>query len=191
MKRLPAPTTEFVVRLSLAGLVAAAAHQFQWVGLRMVIAQIILYLSRVLGMKAERPTSDAIAVGGYVIHVLVACTLVELMLGIQPLLWRRSSTILRNLTWVTLSIGALFGLNILRIEIALVLLCGGVPWILAHDIPLGAVYFAIWVAIWHTRKWRVLQGAPGQSATASVSHCESKLTAADACGTNQLQADQA
>jgi hypothetical protein len=63
---------------------------------------------------------------------------------------------------IALSMGALFGCNIVRIEVAQILYGLGLPWVLAHDIPLGAIYFGLWVAVWHTWKWRALHRPPRQ-----------------------------
>jgi exosortase/archaeosortase len=113
-------------------------------------------------MRAERATFDTIEVQGHLIQFVVACTLIELMLGIQPLLWRRDRSLLRNFIRIALSIGALFGCNIVRIEVAQILFSLGIPWMLSHDIPLGAIYFGIWVIVWQTREWQAFQRPPGK-----------------------------
>jgi hypothetical protein len=157
MNTFPLPSLGFALRLSLSGLLAGAAHQFQWVDLRFLVSQAIVDFSRLLGMRAERVAFDTVEVQGHMIQFVVACTFVELMLGIQPFLWHRNRRLWHNFMRIAVSIGALFGFNILRIEAAQILFDLGVPWVVAHDIPLGAIYFGIWAAVWRTREWRALQ----------------------------------
>jgi len=117
-------------------------------------------------MEAERTAFDTIEVQGHMIQFVVACTFVELMLGIQPLLWRKDRAVSRNFMRIMLSMGALFAGNIVRIETAQILYGVGLPWVLAHDIPLGAIYFGLWVAVWHTWKRRAQDRPPHQLAAA-------------------------
>jgi hypothetical protein len=154
MRTLPGLPRQFVLRLCLGFLAAIVAHQFHWMHLRFATSQIILAVSGALGMAAERVSNDTINVQGHAIQFTVACTLIEVMLGIQPLIWLRHRKLLHNFARVAASMAVLSGCNILRIEAAQVAFHSGLPWMLAHDIPLGVMYFAIWVVVWRMQSWR-------------------------------------
>jgi hypothetical protein len=139
------------------------AHQFQWVHLRFAMSQIILTVSGALGMEAERMSFDTVDIQGHAIQFTVACTFVELMLGIQPLIWHTDKTLLRNLARAVATMTFLSGCNILRIEAAQIAYHLGAVWMLAHGIPLGVIYFATWIAVWRTRNWQALHYPASQS----------------------------
>jgi len=167
MRAPPVPTREFALRLCLACILAGVAHQFQWIQLRLLTSQLVLILSGMLGMGAERAAFDTIAVQGHAIQFTVACTFVEAMLGMQPLIWRIGMSLSRNLMRMFISMILLFACNILRIEAAQILFGMGVSWTLAHDVPLGFLYFAAWVVVWRTRTWRALHDATARYAPIS------------------------
>jgi exosortase/archaeosortase len=149
-------------------MLAAVAHQFRWEWLRFLTAQAVLPLSALLGMTTARISFDTIAILGQWVQILVSCTLVEAFAGSVPLLWKLESTPLRNLIRLLPFASAIFGMNILRLECGLIASSHGVPWIFAHDIPLGFAYFMIWVYVWQARSWRAWQSRlPGERIEAS------------------------
>jgi hypothetical protein len=154
MKSSPIFAPLLVFRLALAGLLAGAAHQFHWAYLRFLDSQIVFVVSRLAGVKVERIAFDTLGFQGGFIQILVSCTFAEVMLGIQPLLWRTDQSGLRNVMRAAASVSSLFIGNILRIEMAQLLFGLGVPWVLAHDIPLGAIYFGLCVAVWKSQTWQ-------------------------------------
>jgi hypothetical protein len=149
-------------------MLAAVAHQFRWEWLRILTAQTILRLSALLGMTTASISFDTIAIQGQWVQILVSCTLVEALAGGVPLLWKLESTPFRNLIRLLPFAAAIFGMNILRLECGLIVSSRGVPWIFAHDIPLGFTYFVIWVYVWRARTWRAWPSRfPGQRIEAS------------------------
>jgi hypothetical protein len=148
---------EFLCRACLAFLFGATAHQFRWEGLRFFTSETILRLSALLGMTTARASFDTIEIQGQLLQFLVSCTFVELFLASLPLIWRLDRSPLINLSRMVPVACALFGFNIFRLELGQIAYSYGVLWILAHDIPLGFAYFAVWATVWQTRSWRAWQ----------------------------------
>jgi hypothetical protein len=155
--KLPFPSWEFLCRLCLTALLVGVAHELRWEGLRFLTSEVILRLSALLGMATARISFDTIELQDQWLQILVSCTFVEIFVGSVPLIWRLDLSLLRNLSRLVAFAGALFALNILRLEPGQIAYSYGAPWILAHDIPLGFACFAIWVFIWRTRNWRAWQ----------------------------------
>lgn len=155
--KFPFPSREFLCRVCLAALFMGVAHQLRWEGLRFLTSEVILRLSALLGMATARISFDTIELQSQWLQILVSCTFIEMFVGSVPLIWRLDLSPLRNVTRLVPFAGALFALNILRLEPGQIAYSDGAPWILAHDIPLGIAYFAVWVFIWRTRNWRAWQ----------------------------------
>jgi hypothetical protein len=145
-------------RASLALTIGFIVRQFSWEGFRYLTSEFVLRLSAMTGTIATRISFDTIDVHGQLLQIVISCTLVEMIFGSLPLLWRFDQSILRNLIRFGFVAVALFGLNIVRLEVAEIAVGHGLPWLIAHDIPLGCVYFAVWVFVWRHRSWRAWQG---------------------------------
>jgi hypothetical protein len=63
--------------------------------------------------------------------------------------------VLRNILWLIATATVLFGFNLVRLEVAQVLYYQGVSWTVADEVLGGAAYFAVWLAIWRLRSWKV------------------------------------
>lgn len=151
--RIPLPSTEFLCRLGLTAILAIIAHQFHWEGLRFLTSESMLRLSALLGMTTSRIAFDTIQVQGHFIQFVASCTFAEMFLGSVPLIWRLNGSLLKNLILAIQAAGALFCLNILRLELGQVAYHQGISWTLAHDIPLGFVYFTVWFNVFRMRSW--------------------------------------
>jgi hypothetical protein len=163
-ERLSFPSYGFLCRAVLTVLFGFIAHLFQWEGLRHLTSEVILRLSAMLGMTTERISFDTVEIHGQLLQVLVSCTFVELFFGSLPLLWKLDSPIPRNFIRFVAAAGALFCFNVLRLEAAEIAYGRGLPWLFAHDIPLGFEYFAVWAFVWRTRSWRAWRGRGKDSA---------------------------
>jgi exosortase/archaeosortase len=151
------PSKQFLCRVCLTAVFATVAHLLSWDGLRFFTSEVTLRLSAMLGMTTARAAFDTIEIQGNLIQFVVCCTFVELFFGSLPLIWRGKDSIVGNLSRVVIFAGAIFGLNIVRLVLLQIAYGHGVPWTLAHDIPVGVAYFAVWVFIWRTRDWPAWQ----------------------------------
>jgi hypothetical protein len=155
--KIPLPTLGFLFRAGLTAFLMIAAHQLRWGGMRFLTSEAILRLSAWLGMATVRNSFDTIQIQGELFQFGVSCTSVDVVLGTLPLIWRLDLSILRNLLRSAAVALALFGLNVIRLELGQFAHGHGVPWILAHEIPSGFALFAVWVAIWQSRDWQAWQ----------------------------------
>jgi exosortase/archaeosortase len=121
--------------------------------LRFLTSEVLLRLSALLGMTTARTSFDTIEVQGRLLQIVVSCTFAELFFASMPLIWKLDRSLLRNALRLVLVACTLFALNVLRLELGQIAYSHGVPWMLAHDIPLGFVYFAVWAVIWRARNW--------------------------------------
>ena len=157
---LPLPSAEFLCRLALTALFSVVAHQFQWEELRYLTSEAMLRLSALLRMPTARDSFDTIVIQGHFVQFVASCTLAEMYLGSLPLIWDLKQSTPKNLLRLLAVAVALFGLNIVRLELGQIAYTHGVPWISAHDIPLGFAYFAVWVVVWRTRNWQAWHFRP-------------------------------
>ena len=155
--KIPIPSASFLCRVCVAALLAIAAHQFRWEGLRFLTSETVLRLSASLGMTVARTAFDTIEIQGQLFQFALSCTFAELFVASAAFLWKLDRSLLRNLWRLAYVAGVLLALNVLRLELGQIAYSHGVPWILAHDIPLGVTYFAVWVVVWRTRNWRAWQ----------------------------------
>jgi hypothetical protein len=146
------------LRIALAAAFVLFCHAFEWHWLRLLTTSTVVPISAALGVPVRRLGWDLLAVGALRLQVALSCTLVEAFLGAAPLLWRSSLGVVRNLLRLAVAALALFGVNILRLEIGFVGLNWGLPWWLVHECVLGLTFFAILMFI--VRDWRKLEPFP-------------------------------
>ena len=144
---------EFLLRAALVPVFAALSHAFQWQWLRFITSQGILHLSSVFGISRVRVSPDTISGQGTLFHFVVACTFVDVFMGSIPLLWDRRKGLLGNLLRLLVAAVVLFCFNLIRLEISQIIYSLGVSWTFADEILGGVAYFAVWLAIWRTRRW--------------------------------------
>jgi hypothetical protein len=76
-------------------------------------------------------------------------------MGSIPLLWDLKKSMRRNILRLIATAAVLFGFNVARLEAAQVLYYRGVSWSVADEVLGGLAYFAVWLAIWRLRSWKV------------------------------------
>ena len=85
--KLPRPTGEFCCRVGLVAIFVASAYQTSWEWLRLLTSECVLRTSAALGMTTSRLSFDTILVGGQATQYVIACTFVDVFMGVIPLLW--------------------------------------------------------------------------------------------------------
>lgn len=153
--KLARPIGEFCCRVGLVAIFVAGAYQTSWDWLRLLTSECVLRISALLGMTTSRLSFDTILVGRQATQYVIACTFVDVFMGAIPLLWNLKDSLLRNVSLVIATAGALFGFNVVRLEIAQILRYQGVPWIVADEVLGGVAYFVVWLAIWRLRSWEL------------------------------------
>lgn len=153
--KLPRPTGEFCCRVGLVAVFAATTYQADWEWLRFLTSECVLRASASLGMTTSRVSFDTILVGGQATQFVIACTFVDVFMGSIPLLWKLKNSVLRNILWLLATATLLFGFNVMRLELAQVLYYRGVTWTVADQVLGGVAYFAVWLAIWRLRSWKL------------------------------------
>ena len=153
--KLPRLSREFLCRVGLVAVFVGTAYQLPWEWLRFLTSECVLRISASLGMASSRVSFDTILVGGHAFQFVIACTFVDVFMGSIPLLWDLKKSVLRNVLWLIVAATVLFGFNVVRLEVAQVLYYRGVPWTAADEVLGGLAYFAVWLAIWRLRSWKV------------------------------------
>jgi len=125
-------------------------------GVRFLTSECVLRISASLGLAASRVSFDTILVGGQAFQFVIACTFVDVFMGSIPLLWDLKKSVLRNILGLIATATVLFGFNVVRLVVAQALYYRGVSWTVADEVLGGLAYFAIWLAIWRLRSWKVL-----------------------------------
>src|ERR1700746_526005 len=148
---------DFVYRIVLVAIFVVFAHPLEWTWLRFLTSEAVLRMSSALGFSTARLSFDTIRVNGAIFQYIVACTLVDVVLGSIPLLWDLQRSIKANLVRVVGMAAAFLAFNIVRLEISQVLYRVGLTWTLADQVLGGVAYFTIWIALWNRRTWRVLE----------------------------------
>ncbi len=143
----------FLLRAGLVPAFAALPHAFQLQWLRFVTSEGVLHLSSLLGLSRVRISLDTISGQGTLFHFVVACTFIDVFMGSIPLLWDRRLGLLGNMRRLSTAAVVLFCFNLVRLEISQMIFALGVPWTFADGILGAAAYFAVWLAIWRTRRW--------------------------------------
>jgi exosortase/archaeosortase len=154
---LPRLSREFLFRSSLVVLFVFLTYQFPWHWLRFVTSVAVLRISSSLGMATARVSFDTIRIQGQLFRVVIACTFVDVVIGSIPLLWDVRKPLLRNASRLLAVAVILFGLNLVRLEIAQVLYFRGVPWTVSDEVLGGFAYFAVWLFLWRQRTWRIFR----------------------------------
>jgi hypothetical protein len=97
--------------------------------------------------------ADLVTVAGINARFVVSCTMIDAFFGAIPLLWRTSFSWLQNLVRLTAVAGAVFVLNIVRLELGFIWMTRGAPWWLAHECVAGVAYFCLYMFIVRERAW--------------------------------------
>jgi hypothetical protein len=142
----------------------------EWSWLRVLTTATLVQLSALLGVPMYRTGVDVITVAGISARFVVACTMIDAFFGAIPLLWRTTVSWLENVARLTAVLGAVFVLNIVRLELGFIAMTKGAPWWLAHECVAGVAYFCLYLFIVHERAWdqpvRAMYSTVGCSATA-------------------------
>ena len=150
---LPLISWEPLLRFGLVAAFVSVAHCFRWKGLRFLTSEVILRISSNLGMDTSRVSFDTIRMHGALFCFVISCTFVDVFIGAVPLLWNLRIPVYENILRLLIAGMALFGFNIVRLELGHILYACGTPWVLADDVLGGVAYFLVWIAIWQRRGW--------------------------------------
>ena len=161
-------------RVLLIPVFVGASHLYEWPWLRALTAVTLVKISAALGVPMYRVGGDMISVAGVVAQFVVSCTMVDAFFGAIPLLWRTSVSWWQNLLRLSAFLGAVFVLNIVRLELGFIAMTRGVPWWLAHECVAGVAYFCLFLFIvrehaWERRQASELSSRPGSGLQAAPS----------------------
>jgi hypothetical protein len=133
----------FVIRACLGLLLRWIALSFDWWALRGALARAVVSTLRPLRIAIDARDGARFAIGAQLVDVTVPCTHIEVFALVAPLLWDRRRTGAENLVRLGGVGVAVLALALVRIDLAVVLLRAGVPWVVGHDVVLGVGYFAL------------------------------------------------
>jgi hypothetical protein len=140
-------------RILLVPVFVAVCHLYDWSWLRVLTTVTLVQVSAVLRVPMLRAAADVISVAGISAQFVVSCTLIDAFFGAIPLLWRTTVSWAQNLLRLSAVLGAVFVLNIVRLELGFVAMTRGVPWWLAHEVVAGVTYFCLYVFIVREHAW--------------------------------------
>jgi hypothetical protein len=147
-------------RVLLVPVFVAVCHLYDWSWLRVLTTVTLVQISSMLGVPMHRTGADVISVAGISAQFVVACTMIDAFFGAIPLLWRTTVSWSQNLLRLSVVLVAVFGLNIVRLELGFISMTKGVPWWLAHEVVAGVAYFCLYVFIIKERAWDQTQHEP-------------------------------
>jgi hypothetical protein len=127
--------------------------QGSWWPLRDGLTWAVLHTTGAAGLPVRLGERAMLLLGAQPITVSVACTHVELLALAAPLLWDRTRSTPRNLGRVVLFAGTLALAGLVRIDLAFGLFRLGLPWLWAHDVPLGVFYFVVLALVLRAGAW--------------------------------------
>ena len=142
-----------LVPVFVAGCYLVGFCSDEWSWLRVLTTSTLVQISAWLGVPMYRTGADMIMVAGISARFVVACTMIDAFFGAIPLLWRTRVSWLWNLVRLGAVLGAVFLLNILRLELGFIAMTRGVPWWLAHECVAGVAYFCFYLFIVRERAW--------------------------------------
>jgi hypothetical protein len=146
-------------RVLLVPVFVAACYLYDWSWLRVLTTVTLVQISAMLGVAMQRTAADVIRVAGISAQFVVACTMIDAFFGAIPLLWRTTVSWAQNLQRLSVVMVAVFGLNIVRLELGFIAMTKGVPWWLAHEVVAGVTYFCLYLYIVKERAWDLTQDA--------------------------------
>jgi hypothetical protein len=147
-RKLPILSRHFLVRVALFVAIVTLTEKMPWYWLRFFTSEAILRCSLWLGVAVERVSFDTIRMQQGLFQFVVPCTFVDVVAGSIPLLWDIKKRLFTNLLRLTPVSLALFGFNLIRLQIGYFLFWHGVPWVVADSVLGGICYFLVWLMIW-------------------------------------------
>jgi hypothetical protein len=157
-----------LVPVFVAGCYLAGFCLDDWSWLRVLTTVTLVQISTALGIPMYRIGADVITVAGINAQFVVACTMIDAFFGAIPLLWRTNVSWLQNLIRLTTVAGAVFVLNIVRLELGFIAMTRGAPWWLAHECVAGVAYFCLYMFIVREHAWDRPQPAESARLCATV-----------------------
>lgn len=147
--------SRFLLRVLLMGPAQALLlHSSDFGLLRDAFLSLLVGLGPAVGLALETSARWSLAVGAHEYGITVECTHIEFAALLAPLLWAPGVRLDRNVRTIVALAGLLFFVGVMRALLALVLLrFTGIGWTLAHDVPLGILYFAATVYCLRRRAW--------------------------------------
>lgn len=142
-----AAAQRLLVRVLAVATFVTIAHQADWVWLRYMTSEAILRASHALGLTTSRVSFDTVRIQDHQYCFVTSCTFIDVLFGVIPLVWSSNRSLRGNALVVALWLQGLFVFNVVRLQLSLVLIVAGIPWMLAHDVLSGLAYFGVWVAL--------------------------------------------
>lgn len=130
-----------------------AALASPWWLLRDGMTSAVVHSLGALGVRVEVVGRAQLVVEQQAISLSVLCTHIEVFALIGPLLWSRRGTVLGNIARLVGALATLLLVAVVRVDIAILLSLGGLPWALAHDVLLGSCYAAMVVLALRLGGW--------------------------------------
>ena len=135
------------LRIALVPLFVLLCHVFSWRAWRAVVTAALLALLHRAGAPAVPLAVDTFRFHGSLFQVAVSCTALDVFFGSIPLLWERRGSLVRNLRFFAVYFAGLSAINLARLALGFLLYRAGLSWFLAHELPSGLFYFAVFVWI--------------------------------------------
>lgn len=139
----PIPYKELSGRLPWVVAGVALAHLFAWREWCAWNARLIVAVSTALGMPIQQTGPYQFTFPDWPMYVAVSCTFLDAYLGSLPLLWEKSSSLLRNFLILLLALPIFVLLNLVRLELGFALFLHGWSWNASHEIMAAFFYFGL------------------------------------------------
>jgi exosortase/archaeosortase len=134
-------------RLALVPLFVLFCHAFSWRAGRALVTTALLALLARAGDPALPLAFDTFRFHGSSFQIALSCTALDVFFGSIPLLGERRRPLVRSLGFFAAYLLALSAINLARLALGFLLYGAGVSWFLAHELPSGLFYFAVFVWI--------------------------------------------
>jgi hypothetical protein len=144
------------VRLGLVPVFVLLCHAYSWHAWRALVATALLALLARAGAPAFPLSFDTFRFHDHLFQVAVSCTALDVFFGSIPLLWEGRCSPARNLRFLAAYFVVLSAINLARLVLGFLLYGVGASWFLAHELPSGVFYFAVFVWIARRRGWSSL-----------------------------------
>lgn len=130
-------------RFIASGILLALFYICDWTALQVLVRTLIHLCCGVLGLSVHNTDYagvPAIGVEATFFQFTAHCTSLDVILILAPFVWRARSTPLNNLFRLVALGAAAFGVNLVRIGIAIYLNVLGMSWEYTHDVPYVLLY---------------------------------------------------
>jgi hypothetical protein len=142
-----------LMRIGMVPLFVVVCYRFEWQAWRSLWGEVFVTAAYWLGLSPVRAGVDSFFFNGVLYRFVIACTALDAFFGSVPLLWKRKTTVYRNLAFLASYFVCLSVANLVRLELGFILYFHGVSWLLAHEVMAGVFYFGVFLWIARQRGW--------------------------------------